>query len=161
MPRHLTRQYPMRALAAVAFFLSSLIMAPCALANEEQGDTLIFQTLFEKWTDAFNRKDLGGSCSLFSNTVAASYRGQPEKNFDSICNGFKKIFAETKRSYRYRFKVHHVYRSGNLAAVRITWYLTVVEDGKLKSLTEDQGMDILEKNESGNWQIVNYVAYDE
>jgi len=28
-------------------------------------------------------------------------------------------------------------------------------------LTEDQGLDVFEKNKDGRWQIVNYVAYPE
>lgn len=120
-----------------------------------------FEKLFQAWTDSFNRKDLPGSCSLFSKKVVADYRGVPRKNFTSICDGFKKVFAEENKSYKYSFKLHDVYTSGNLAAIRITWHLTITEQGKPPSKVVDQGLDVLERDKSGHWQIINYVAYQE
>lgn len=131
-----------------------------AKTNTHKEDHQLFERLFTDWTAAFNRKDVTGSCQLFSKSVIANYQGIPEKNYTSICDGFKKIFNMNEQRYHYSFKLHDVYRSGNLAAVRITWYLRVYEDGKLKSRTQDEGMDVFEKNEAGSWQIVNYIGYE-
>lgn len=125
-----------------------------------QDDNLIFNKLFTDWTQAFNHKDLTGSCNLFSKSLTADYRGAPHKNFSTVCDGFKKIFNQPNRNYHYHFKIHHIYHSEDLAAVRITWYLSVYEKDKQIASTQDEGIDILEKNKSGKWQIVNYIAYE-
>lgn len=124
-----------------------------------QDDSIIFKKLFTDWTDAFNHKDLAGSCSLFSKSLTADYRDAPHKNYATVCDGFKKIFQQTNRNYQYHFKINHIYRSGDLAAVRITWYLSIDENNKKIASTQDEGIDILEKNKLGQWQIVNYLAY--
>lgn len=123
----------------------------------------VFHDLFENWTKGFNNKDLTVSCALFSKSVIADYRGVPQKNYDDICNGFQKIFKDPNRKYQYRFKLHDVYHSGDLAAVRITWYLVVEEQENNKKVThtiQDEGLDVLEKNKDGKWQIVNYIGYE-
>lgn len=122
-------------------------------------DAAAFEKLFSDWTYAFNHKNLEGSCRLFSKSLTADYRGVPPKNYAAVCEGFKNIFQQSQRHYQYHYKIHHVYRSGDLAAVRITWYLSIYENNKLASTIQDEGIDILEKNKLGNWEIVNYLAY--
>lgn len=122
-------------------------------------DQQVFQTMFSDWTAAFNRKDLQKSCQLFSKSIVADYQGVPQKNYVTICDGFKKIFSIDRQRYQYHFKLHDVYRSGNLAVVRITWYLRILEDNKLKSQIQDEGMDVFQKNAVGRWEIVNYIGY--
>jgi len=139
--------------------VSTLLITAKAHANQAKNDTVIFQQLFSDWTEAFNQKDLSRSCALFSKKVVANYQGVPEKNYSSICDGFKKIFEEKDKRYQYRFKLHHVYRSNTLAAVRITWYLNISENDKPISEVQDEGIDIFEKNEQGQWEIVNYIAF--
>lgn len=128
-------------------------------AQPVKSDHSTFKRLFADWTTAFNHKDLSRSCALFSKSVIADYQNFPPKNYISICNGFKKIFQEKDHRYRYHFKIHHIYHSGDLAVIRITWYLYLYQHAKLISITQDEGMDVLEKNQSGQWQIVNYLAY--
>lgn len=139
--------------------LTLLLINKNALAHSDARDVAMFHTLFTHWTDAFNRKDLAQSCALFAKNVVADYRGYPERNYSSICDGFKKIFREANYRYHYRFKLHSVYRSENLAAVRITWYLSLYENGKKISESQDEGMDVFEKNKLGKWQIINYLSY--
>ena len=125
-------------------------------------DRAAFQALYQGWTDAFNRKDLKGASALFARDVVADYRGVPHKNYDSITGSFKKTFARTDRVYKYSFKLHDIYRSGDLAAVRVTWYLTVAAPGKPESATTtwDEGLDVLRRGADGRWQIVNYLGYE-
>ncbi len=129
--------------------------------TNDKNDKVIFEQLFNQWTEAFNQKDLGGACSLFAKTVKAKYRGLPQKNFDDICNGFAKIFNEKNKNYSYSFELQDVYRQGDLAVVRITWYLQIKENDMNKSIIQDEGFDVLEKNKKGEWQIVNYLAFPE
>lgn len=128
-------------------------------ADSKHDNKQLFNQIFSEWTNAFNNKDLAKSCELFSPKVVADYQGYPRKNHHTICHGFKKVFLEPDHRYQYSFKLHEIYRANNLAAVRITWYLKVFENDKLKSSTQDEGMDIFEKNSAGKWQIVNYIGY--
>lgn len=122
-------------------------------------DHRMFEKIFSDWTAAFNRKDLTKSCDLFATEVKANYQGVPAKNYQTICDGFKKIFHSDLKSYQYHFQLHDVYREGNLAALRITWYLEIYEHGQLKSKTEDEGIDIFKRDHQGQWKIVNYIGY--
>lgn len=136
-----------------------LLMPTSPLYAEQKSDVTIFQALFEKWTYSFNHQNLPATCNLFSPALSANYQGVAAKNYASICAGFKKIFQETQRHYHYRFKLHHVYHCHDLAVARMTWYLQINEQGKPTSLTRDEGIDVLQKNKQGQWQIVNYLAY--
>ncbi|EKD71017.1 MAG: hypothetical protein ACD_46C00297G0004 [uncultured bacterium] len=136
------------------FLISSSLFASTNDANFKQ-----FQEVFSQWTKAFNQKDLTGSCNLFDKSLTASYQGYSTKNYTTLCDGFKKVFAEKNRRYHYRFKLHQVYHSADLAAARITWYLTINEKGKAPIKVQDEGMDVLKKYEDGKWKIVNYLAY--
>jgi ketosteroid isomerase-like protein len=128
-------------------------------AKDEIDSHRLFDKLFADWTAAFNRKDISKTCHLFSKSVIANYQGVPPKDYAAICDGFKKIFTKSNLRYQYSFKLHQVYRSEALAVVRITWYLRIYEKGKLKSITQDEGIDIFQKNNQGQWQIVNYLSY--
>lgn len=121
--------------------------------------SLIFENLFKHWTIDFNNKNLSKSCALFSKHVSASYQGQPRKNYRLICDGFKRIFAQKNKRYRYKFNLNNVYHCKNLAAVRITWFLEIQQNHKTITKIRDEGLDILQKNAHGNWQIINFIAY--
>ncbi|KTD04657.1 hypothetical protein [Legionella feeleii] len=122
-------------------------------------ERMIFKKLFTNWTTAFNHRELAKSCNLFSVHVVADYRGISRKNYTSICNGFKKIFADDIRKYHYSFKLHEIYQSEFLAAVRITWYLKITNKNGRVTHVQDEGLDILEKNSKGEWKIINYLSY--
>ena len=122
-------------------------------------DNAVFEKIFAEWTDAFNQQQLQASCSLFAKSLVASYRGAPKKNYESICSSFQRLFQQKESRYQYQFKIHDVYRNGDLAAVRITWYLVIYKDNKKLSTTQDEGIDIFKRNQSGQWQIINYLAY--
>lgn len=137
-----------------------IILASNLFANStKQNDKVLFEKIFTNWTDAFNRKELTASCDLFAKSIKADYQGIPQKNYSSICNGFRKIFQDKKCSYHYSFVLHQVYRSESLAAARITWYLLKSEGSKEISVTQDEGMDLLQKDSQGKWKIINYIAY--
>lgn len=131
-----------------------------ACAESSESDYLMFKRIFDEWTAAFNARDLAQSCALFSKSLTADYQGAPSKTYSSLRNGFKKVFRDKNRRYQYRFDLHHVYRSGDLAVARITWYLSIYENGRLISSTEDRGLDVFKRSRHGKWEIVYYLAYE-
>lgn len=140
----------MKKLTLFLFLISS---ATCAQTTQ-------LHQLFTNWTRAFNHRELKPSCNLFSKELTATYRGYPEKNYQTICNGFKKIFADQQIQYQYKFKIHQIYTNENLAAVRITWYLNTYRNNKLQASIQDEGLDVLRKEKDGEWRIVNYLGYE-
>ena len=136
------------------------LMSPVE-AKSNPTDALMFDRLFADWTQAFNNKNLEATSNLFSKDCVSSNPGAPHKDYAAICGLFKTLFAQTEKTYHYRYKIQDVYRSGDLATVRITWYLDISKDGKLISKSEEQGIDIFQKNVNGVWQIVNFIAYSE
>lgn len=118
-----------------------------------------FHTLFSSWTNAFNHQQLAPTCALFAKDLSATYQGAPKKTFTIVCDGFKKIFSQQQRRYHYRFKILRIEQNENFAAVRITWYLTVYEYGKIITQIQDEGLDVLRKEKDGTWKIIQYLAY--
>lgn len=146
-------------LLRVLIFLTAFDVPYQIYAHSFQNDRVLFEKVFDEWTQAFNQKNLTQTCNLFAKSIIANYQGSPQKNYASICNGFKKIFANNDLKYHYTFKLYSVYLSGDIAAVRITWYLYKEKKMKKTLVTQDEGLDVLRKNKQGQWQILNYLAY--
>lgn len=137
---------------------SLLLLSQITLANTNH-DEAALHTLFSSWTKTFNEKKFPQVCDLFAPSVIANYQGAPTKNHAKICQGFQTIFQEKDTLYHNDFKIHHIYQEKNLAAVRITWYLTTYKHGKKIAFTQEEGLDVLQKQANGKWQIVNFIAY--
>ncbi|MBI2812113.1 MAG: nuclear transport factor 2 family protein [Candidatus Melainabacteria bacterium] len=129
-------------------------------AEAAETDAKMVDRLFANWTRAFNNKEMAGSTNLFSKECIASLPDAPHKDYDAICNGFKKIFASKTDGLKYRYKIHKIFRSGDLATVRITWYSSAYKQNKLIATTTEQGLDVFKKEKDG-WKIVNFIAYPE
>lgn len=155
--KKLTMQFIIK-LLFICLLLSSSSMIHGNIHSKEE-DILIFEKLFSDWSEAFNKKDLTKTCDLFSKTMTATYQGSPEKNYQSVCNKFKELFNQKNKQYQYRFEIHQVYRSLDLAVVRITWYLTVDELGKKTAVIQDEGLDVLQQDAEKQWKIVNFLGF--
>ncbi len=132
--------------------------------KRDDGKTEDFKAIerrFADWTEAFNRRDLDGSCALFSKSIRADHQGVPTEDWPTMRARFQKLFADTSREYKYSFKLINVYRSGDLAVGRITWYLTVTKDGKPLFEEETQSMDVFKPNKDGVWEMVDFVSFTE
>jgi ketosteroid isomerase-like protein len=122
-------------------------------------DRAMFQALFDAWTQAFNQKKYPEVCKLFAKSITADYQGAARKDYAGMCDGFRKIFEEDDAVYHNEFRIHEIYRSNDVAAVRITWYLTVHKNGSHFASIQEEGLDVLRKQSNGRWQIVNFIAY--
>lgn len=138
--------------------LTLFLFSGTGYANTTQ-DQITFNKLFSAWTLAFNQKKHHEVCQLFSKSLTSDYQGAPHKHYTKLCDDLKKILSDNELRYHNRFKIHQIYRSNDLAAVRITWYLDVYKNGKHLSTTQEEGLDILNKEANGKWQIVNFLAY--
>ncbi len=132
-----------------------------ATASTNANDFRAIEKRFAEWTESFNRRDLDGSCALFSKDIKADHQGIPTEDWSTMRMRFQKLFADKSREYKYRFKLLRVYRSGDLAVGRITWYLTVTKDGKPLFEEETQSMDVFKPNKEGVWEMVDFVSFTE
>ena len=148
------------AIYLIAFFILVSTMSG-AQAKASDDDFKVIEKRFSDWTEAFNRRDLEGSCALFSKDIRADHQGVPTENWQTMRARFQKLFADKSRDYKYRFKLINVYRSGELAVGRITWYLTVTKDGKPSLEEETQSMDVFKPNKEGVWEMVDFVSFTE
>ena len=136
-----------------------VILFSLGCTENKRDDHWLFAKLFADWSTNFNQKNLTASCDLFDSQVIATYRNQPIKNYQSICDGFARIFKQPNMQYTYDFQLNRVYKTSKLAVVRITWYLTVKRNGKVVEKVTDEGIDILRQSKDGKWRIVEYLAY--
>lgn len=141
----------------------AIVLLTCAVtlpaAPLDNPSYLQFEKLFNSWAAAFNNKDLTKSCSLFSKNVIADYQGAPQKDYQEVCDGFANVFKKQDQTYTYQFTLHNVFRSDDLAVVRITWYLKITDKDKLLSTVQDEAIDILREEKPGDWKIINFVGY--
>jgi ketosteroid isomerase-like protein len=122
-------------------------------------DYSMFNKIFSHWTEAFNQQNLQATCDLFSKSLVADYQGAPQKTYHSLCKSFEDLFQRKNVHYHYSYQIHDIYRKDDLAAVRITWYLTIDENRKKLRSSVDQGLDVFKRESDGQWRIVNYIAY--
>ena len=136
----------------IAFLLALLFAGP-ALAD----DAADIRARIEGWTEAFNAGEAEAVCDLFSKEAISTYRGQPERRFDEICDLLQRSLADPARDYRYAVDIHEVIVEGTLAVVRLTWRLQIMP---MNVTSEEPGMDVFRKEADGRWRIVRYLAFE-
>ena len=70
--------------------------------------------------------------------------------------------ADQTRKYSYHLAIKEIIVSGDMAAVRLTWTLTVKRPGQVGGTsTNEPGLDIFRRQGDGSWKIIRYIAYEE
>jgi len=150
---------------SLAIMISLFLTCTASSAETTSSSNEDFKAIekrFADWTDAFNKRDLEGTCALFSKDIRADHQGIPTEGWQSMRDRFEKVFADKTRDFKYRFKLINVYRSGDLAVGRVTWFLNVTKDGKtIVENEETQSMDIFKPNKDGVWEMIDFVSFTE
>src|ERR1700752_3376686 len=118
MRQHIGR-YGAVGLAALLVWPGAAMAEPAASAEAEIRKTLL------QWTEAFNAGRSGEVCALFAPDLRYNYRGLPERGFDDICGLLQRSLANPDKRYTYDPKINEVLVSGDMAAVRLVWTLTI------------------------------------
>jgi steroid delta-isomerase len=91
----------------------------------------------------------------------AQYRGQPERGYDALCDLLKRSLADRGKSYRYALAIKEILAAGDLAAVRLTWTLTVRDKESGRETTSvEPGLDVFRRQADGSWKISRYLGYE-
>jgi len=143
--------------AAVAAWASTTAADPTGASPEEA-----IRAALSEWTLAFNAGDSGAVCGLFAPELRFDYRGFPERGFEEVCGQLQASLADPNRKYVYDVAIKEILVSGDLAAVRLTWTLTVRRPGEVGGIaSREPGLDIFRRQPDGSWKIVRYIAYDD
>ncbi len=146
--------------ALVVGFLASLHLLSPTAPRAESAAQAIEQRL-RGWTTDFNAGRVGKLCDLFAPDLIANYRGQPEKSFDSLCEALQTDLSGGQREFHYDLELQEVLVSGDMAAVRLIWRLTVKDKQTGATFeTADRGIDIFRMQPDGKWRIARYIAYE-
>jgi steroid delta-isomerase len=77
------------------------------------------------------------------------------------CALLQRSLADAQKTYRYGLDIKEIIVAGDVAAVRLTWTLTVAPAGGDAQSTREEGLDIFRRQADGRWRIIRYVAYEE
>jgi uncharacterized protein (TIGR02246 family) len=136
--------------------LAAALCSPVALAGPNED----IRAALDNWTKAFNARDAGRVCDLFAPDLVAIYQGQPERNYQAICELLSNSLRDREKSYRYTLDLKEILVSGDLAAVRLVWTLTVARnDGGVIETIEEPGIDVFRRQPDGSWKIARYLAF--
>ncbi|MFZ1425565.1 MAG: nuclear transport factor 2 family protein [Geminicoccaceae bacterium] len=141
----------------VAAFVLPVPTASTTMADD--GPAAITSAL-TGWTETFNARRQADVCALFAPDLVATYRGQPDRNFEELCTLLKNSLQNPTRSYHYALELQEILPSGDLAAVRLVWTLTVRgADGEILETVREPGLDIFKRQPDGTWKIARFVAF--
>ena len=132
---------------------------PSATQGESAAQTEIRATLTQ-WMADFNAGSADKVCALFAPDLIAQYRGQPERDYNALCNLLKRSLSDRTKIYRYALAINEILVAGDLAVVRLVWTLTVQrKDTAGETVADEPGMDIFRRQPDGSWKISRYIAY--
>jgi uncharacterized protein (TIGR02246 family) len=155
---HRQRWQPRRTVACGIAALVAFTAASAARAADAAADIRI---TLEAWTADFNARRAETVCDLFARDLIAQYRGQPERGYDAQCELLQRSLADAQKTYRYGLDIKEIIVSGDIAAVRLTWMLTVAPTGGAAQTIRDEGIDIFRRQADGRWRIIRYIAYED
>lgn len=145
-------------LLAMAVAALAVAVAPAPRAQPSADQAAIRQRL-EHWTAAFNAKDVAGSCDLFAPDLAYSIPEVVNGTYRTMCENLTRMLGRSDIRLHYDVPaLREIIVSGDIAAVRLTWTLTV-EQGGARDTTTEEGMDLFRRQPDGRWSIARYVAF--
>jgi steroid delta-isomerase len=151
------RSYGITLAAALAAWASAAAAEPAGVEPEAA-----IRAALSEWALAFNAGDSAAVCALFAPELRFDYRGFPERGFAEVCGQLQASLADPNRKYAYDVTIKEVLVLGDLAAVRLTWTLTVRRPGEVGGIaSREPGLDIFRRQPDGSWKIVRYIAYDD
>jgi len=108
----------------------------------------------------FNAGDSRKVCDLFAPDLIADYQGQPERDYDALCQLLRGSLSDCERKFHYSLDIKEILVSGRLAVVRLVWTLRAYpRNGSAPAATIEPGIDIFRLQPNASWKICRFVAY--
>ncbi len=140
--------------------LSLALVSPAAAQSDSPAQAEIRAALTQ-WMADFNAGNASKVCGLFAPDLIAQYRGQPERDYDSLCRLLIRSLNDRGKTYSYALAIKEILVAGDLAVVRLTWTLTVHPiDATGETTSDEPGMDVFRRQPDGSWKIFRYIAYE-
>ena len=143
---------------------TAILAAPFAsqsVAQTLDSGQAAIRAVLTKWTEDFNAGNVEAVCGLFSSDLLYDYRGQLERNYKDICDLLRRSLADQTRRYAYSLAIKDILVSGDLAAVRLIWTLTVTRpDTQAATVSQEYGIDVFRREPDDTWRIIRFIAYD-
>ena len=117
------------------------------------------QALLEALPEAM-RLRMGGVTVETADSAAAALDRIAERDYDAICALLSSSLRDQEKSYHYNLDLKEILVSGDLAAVRLVWTLTVArKEGGVIETIQEPGIDIFRRQRDGLWKIARYLAF--
>jgi ketosteroid isomerase-like protein len=145
---------------ATAFVLTTPL-ASRSTAQPSNIEQTAIRAALTKWTEDFNAANVREVCGLFSPDLRYDYRGFPERDYKDICDGLRRALTDRTKRYAYSLAIKEVLVSDDLAAVRLTWTLTITKPDARPEVSRERGIDVFKRQPDGTWKIIRFIAYDE
>jgi steroid delta-isomerase len=121
-------------------------------------DAADIRATLEQWKTDFNARNADSVCGLFAAEAIAQFRGQPERNYDEVCDLLQESLADPAKRFTYALDIREILVAADLAVVRLVWTLTI--GAPVNESSVEPGMDIFRRQPDGSWKIIRYLAYD-
>jgi steroid delta-isomerase len=116
--------------------------------GDENADANAIRSRLQSWTRDFNAGDALAAYDLFAADLIASFRGQPDRGKQEICEQIAAAISRHGRAIQYQPDIREVIVSGDLAVVRLIWTLAI---GTERS--SEPGLDVFRRQSDGKWRI--------
>jgi steroid delta-isomerase len=152
-----------RGRAAAALIGGALLCLPPGAASAQSASSAQaeIRAALTQWMADFNAGRSDRVCGLFAPDLIAQYRGQPERNYNALCDLLKRSLSDQTKKFSYALDIKEIIVAGDLAVVRLNWTLTICRtDAPEETILEEPGMDLFRRQADGNWKISRYLGYD-
>jgi ketosteroid isomerase-like protein len=157
--RRIERARPQRRAALLAFW--ALLLFPLGGAPSFADDAAAdIKGALTQWMKDFNAGKTDKVCDLFAADARANVRRNDERDYNAICDLLVRSLKDETKHYTYALNIKEVLVFGDVAVVRLTWFLTIKLNGQ-EIKTVEPGMDIFRRQADRSWKIIRYMAYEE
>jgi uncharacterized protein (TIGR02246 family) len=145
-------------LTLTSFLALAAWAAPRGLAGD-QADVQEVKRLYDRWIQAFEKRDLDDLMSCYDNDVVFSMQGQPNANHAEIRAGFAADFKTYSNGPTWLPHIEQIYADGALVVVVARWEsVHKSPTGQVEVQYRIRSVDILTPT-PGGLKIVHTVNY--
>ena len=146
----------------MALFAAIALLAPLAACGAEATAEAEIKAALTQWMADFNQGKADKVCDLFAPDLKSDFQGQPVRDFGQLCALLQKSLRDEARSFTYALDIKEIIVSGDMAAVRLVWTLTIEPKGGGDAIvTREPGLDIFRRQLDGSWKIARFLAFED